>query len=60
MKSGNPGSYFLENFVKFPQNTNTIQDNNGTATLNLLYEMDYTSKIFIHTTTNYNNVLTTR
>lgn len=60
MDSGNPGNYFLENFAKFPHNTDIIQENNGTETLNLLYEMDYTSELLIHTTTSYNNVLSTK
>lgn len=60
MNSGNPGSYFLENFVKFPRNIDIIQDINGTKTLNLLYEMDYTSKLFIYTPTNYNSAFSTK
>lgn len=60
MDSGNAGSYFLENFAKFPLNTDIIQEMNGTETLNLLYEMDYTSELLIHTTTSYNSILSTR
>lgn len=60
MNSGNPGNYFLENFVKFPQNTDIIQDINDSETLNLLYEMDYTSELLIHSITNYNSALSKR
>lgn len=60
MNSGKPGSYFLGNFVKFPRNADIIQENNGTQTLNLLYEMDYTSELFINSETNYNSVFSTR
>lgn len=60
INSGNPGNYFLENFAKFPQKTEIIKEIDGTKTLNLLYEMDYTSELLIHTTTNYNCVHSTR
>lgn len=60
MDSGKPGSYFLENFVKFPRNTDILQNIDGIQTLNLLYEMDYTSEFLIHTDTNYNSALLTR
>lgn len=60
MNSGNPGSYFLGNFVKFPQNKDIIQENNGIETLNLLYEMDYTSELSINAETNYNSIFSTR
>ncbi|XP_060878381.1 hapless 2-like [Metopolophium dirhodum] len=59
IESGVPGSYFLENFVAFPQNAKVMQKVNGTETLNLHYEMDYTSELLIHKETNYNSVLTT-
>jgi len=55
-----PGRYFLENFVKFPQDANIVQNINGTETLNLHYELDYTSELFIHKETNYNSILSTR
>lgn len=60
MNSGNPGSYFLENFAKFPQKTDILQEMNGTNTLNLLYEMDYTSELLIHAVTDYNSAFSTR
>lgn len=60
MNSGKPGSYFLENFAKFPQNTEVLQKINGTETLNLLYEMDYTSELLIHAVTNYNSAFSTK
>lgn len=60
MNKGNAGSYFLENFVKLPRNTNTIQEINGTKMLNILYEMDYTSELMIRIETNYNAVLLER
>lgn len=60
MNSGNPGSYFLENFAKFPQKTDILQEINGTSTLNLLYEMDYTSELLIHAVTDYNSAFSTR
>uniref|UniRef100_A0A2S2PS82 Protein HAPLESS 2-B n=1 Tax=Schizaphis graminum TaxID=13262 RepID=A0A2S2PS82_SCHGA len=62
IESETPGRYFLENFVKFPQDTNTniVQNINGTETLNLHYELDYTSELFIHKETNYNSILSTR
>lgn len=60
MNSGNSGNYFLENFVKFPQNTDIVQEINGTETLNLLYEMDYTSELLINSVTNYNSALSKR
>lgn len=37
-----------------------MQKINGTETLNLHYEMDYTSELLIHKETNYNSVLSTR
>ncbi|XP_022160119.1 hapless 2-like [Myzus persicae] len=60
IESGIPGSYFLENFVKFPQSANVMEKIDGTETLNLHYELDYTSELFIHKETNYNSVLSTR
>jgi len=60
MDLGKPGSYFLENFVKFPRNTDILQKMNEIQTLNLLYEMDYTSELLLHTETNYNSILLTR
>ncbi|KAE9545586.1 hypothetical protein AGLY_001129 [Aphis glycines] len=60
IESETPGSYFLENFVKFPQDANIMENINGTETLNLHYELDYISELFIHKETNYNSVLSTR
>jgi hypothetical protein len=60
MNSGNPGNYFLENFVKFPQNTDIVKKIDEKETLNLLYEMDYTSELLIHSITNYNSALSTK
>lgn len=37
-----------------------MQKINGTETLNLHYEMDYTSELLIHKETNYNSVLSIR
>lgn len=60
MDLGKPGSYFLENFVKFPQNADILQKGNGIEKLNLLYEMDYNSEFLIRTETNFNSALLTR
>lgn len=60
MNSGNPGNFFLQNFVKFPHNSDIIQNIDGTQTLNLLYEMDYISELSIKIPANYNSVFFTK